>query len=242
MMFITVVAAVAIVAGGIASVAGFGIASVLTPLLASQADTKLAVAAVSIPHVIGTATRFWLMRHAVDWRVLKRFGVFSAVGGLAGALLHNWASSPALTILFGILLVVAGLSELTGLARRVRFEGWSAWVAGAVSGMFGGLVGNQGGIRSAALLGFDVPRDSFVATATAIGLLVDIARVPVYLATETAGLLVMRTLIVMATVGVLFGTLLGARVLGLIPEKMFRPLVSALIVALGVYMLWRGGA
>lgn len=35
---------------------------------------------------------------------------------------------------------------------------------------------NQGGIRTAALLGFDVPKEEFVATATAIGLFVDGAR------------------------------------------------------------------
>src|SRR5437899_12396609 len=57
-------------------------------------------------------------------------------------------------------------------------------IAGGVSGGFGGLVGNQGGIRSAAMLGLNVPRDAFVATATAIALMVDVARVPVYVFTE----------------------------------------------------------
>lgn len=70
-----------------AAVTGFGIGSLLTPLLALQVDTRLAVAAVSIPHVVGT---------------------------------------------------------------ELRFRGWVAWVAGAASGLLGGLVGNQGGIRSAA--------------------------------------------------------------------------------------------
>ena len=37
--------------GAVASVAGFGIGSVLTPAIAAVAGTKLAVAAVSIPHV-----------------------------------------------------------------------------------------------------------------------------------------------------------------------------------------------
>jgi hypothetical protein len=50
---------------------------------------------------------------------------------------------------------------------------------GAVSGVLGSLVGNQGGIRSLAMLGFDVPRRAFVATATAVGLIVDGARLPV---------------------------------------------------------------
>jgi hypothetical protein len=46
---------------------------------------------VSIPHVVGTAARFWLLRGQVDRRLLVRFGLTSAAGGLTGALLprHN---------------------------------------------------------------------------------------------------------------------------------------------------------
>jgi uncharacterized membrane protein YfcA len=39
-----------------------------------------------------------------------------------------------------VLLFVAG-SEFTGLARRMRFHGAVAWVAGAISGLLGGLWG-----------------------------------------------------------------------------------------------------
>src|ERR1041385_1987638 len=159
----------AIVAGAIASVAGFGIGSLLTPLLAVSVGTKLAVAAISIPHFIGTSIRFWRLRASVDRRVLRSFGITSAIGGLAGALLNAQLQSRALTIVFGALLIFVGISGVTGLAQRMRFHGALAWIAGAVSGMFGGLVGNQGGIRSAALLGFDLPRDAFIATATEIG-------------------------------------------------------------------------
>ena len=67
---------------------------------------------------------------------------------------------------------------------RARWGNRAAWIAGIVSGAFGGLVGNQGGIRTAAMLGFHIPRESFVATATAIALFVDGARLPVYLATQ----------------------------------------------------------
>lgn len=88
-----------------------------------------------------------------------------------------------LTIVFGALLLFAAASEVSGLARRMRFRGYVAWVAGAVSGLLGGLVGNQGGLRSAALPGFGLSKQSFVATATAVGLIVDGARMPVYLAT-----------------------------------------------------------
>jgi uncharacterized protein len=241
MLFTIVVAGAAAAAGAIASVAGFGIGSVLTPLLAARTGTKVAVAAVSIPHVVGTAVRFWLLRGHVDRRVLLWFGITSAAGGLGGALLHAYASSRALAIVFGCLLLFVGVSEFTGFMRHVRLGRRAAWVAGLVSGVLGGLVGNQGGIRSAALLGFDVDKQTFVATATAIGLIVDGARMPVYLVVERTALSQLWPTIAVAAAGVVAGTVAGARLLRRIPETVFRRLVAVMLLALGIWMLAAGG-
>jgi uncharacterized membrane protein YfcA len=241
-VFDLLVALAAAVAGSIAAVAGFGIGSLLTPLLALRFGTKLAVAVVSVPHFVGTAVRFSTLWRHVDRRVLIRFGVLSAAGGLAGALLNARVSSPALTIVFGLLLLFAGGSTLFGLTQKMHFGRKTAWLAGAVSGLFGGLVGNQGGIRSAALLGFDIEKESFVATATAIGLVVDGARMPVYVATQAHGMWQARTEIAVAIAGVVIGTVLGVRVLRRIPELWFRRAVAVLILLLGAYMLWSAAA
>ena len=235
MIFAVVLALVAVLAGAIASVAGFGIGSLLTPLLASQVELKVAVAAVSLPHIAGTALRYWRLRQHVDRHVLWSFGITSALGGLVGALLHGLATSPALTAVFAVLLIFAGIAGLTGLEARMRFRGTIAWIAGALSGLFGGLVGNQGGIRSAAMLGIGVPRGAFVATATATALFVDIARIPVYLLTQGKQVEGLWMLVVIAAIGVLAGTIVGDRLLRRIPERLFRPVVSLLILALGCY-------
>jgi len=98
-----VIFVVGLVAGSIASVTGFGIGSLLTPLLAVPMGTRLAVAAVAVPHVVGTALRFWRLDVSPDRHVLRSFGITSAGGGLVGALLHGWAGNPALTIVLGVL-------------------------------------------------------------------------------------------------------------------------------------------
>src|SRR5688500_800446 len=102
---------VAAVAAAIASVTGFGIGSLLTPTLGMAVGTKVAVAAVSLPHFIGTAIRFWLLRRDVDRAVLRRFGLASAAGGLTGALLHSRASTPALSVIFGGLLIFVAIDR-----------------------------------------------------------------------------------------------------------------------------------
>ena len=231
-----------IAAGAIAAISGFGIGSILTPLLAAWVGTKLAVALVSIPHFLGTALRFAVIRQHVNRRVLWSFGITSAAGGLIGALLHLWLRSVVLGYVLGVLLVFAGITGVTGLASRMRFGRTTAWIAGALSGMFGGLVGNQGGIRSAALLGFNLKRDEFVATATAIALLVDVFRMPVYAATQFDQIAGHGSLIAIATVGVVIGTLGGKWMLSRIPQNVFRMIVAWIILGLGVWMLAHPGA
>jgi uncharacterized protein len=231
---------IAMAAAAIASVAGFGIGSVLTPTFALRVPTNVAVAAVSIPHLVATAQRFWSMRQRVDRRVLASFGLTSAAGGLAGAALQRWTTSAWLTIVFGAVVSFVAVAELTGFARRMRFRGPVSWLGGALSGLLGGLIGNQGGIRSAALLGFDVQKETFVASATAIALIVDGARTPVYLMTQGREVLAIWPLVAIATGGAVVGTHVGRRVLARIPEPLFRRLVALLLALLGVAMLVKG--
>lgn len=239
MWFDTLLVLSAAVAGAIAAVTGFGIGSLLTPILALQLDSRLAVAAVSIPHVVGTALRFWLLQSAMDRRVLYGFGLTSAAGGLCGAVLQGEASNDSLTAIFGAVLVLAAVSELRGRARPMRFHGSWAWIAGAASGLLGGLVGNQGGIRSAALLGFGLTKQTFVGTATAIALFVDGARVPIYLATQYRQMERIWPRLVIMTVGVVLGTAVGSRALSQIPDQWFRYVLALVLMILGGSMLVR---
>lgn len=220
-----------------ASIAGFGIGSVLTPALAGTTGTKLAVALVSIPHAIGTAIRFWRFRRDVDWPVVRSFGVTSAAGGLTGALLNTWATSRALELVFGSLLILVGASQMTGYAKRWRLRGTLGWLGGALSGFFGGLVGNQGGIRTAAMLGLAIEKRQFVATTTAVALLIDAARVPIYLAVETAAIIRMWPALAITAGGVVIGTLFGERLLARVAERRFRTVVGALLLILGISFL-----
>src|SRR5439155_8184555 len=238
--FAVVAAVAAVIAGAIASISGFGIGSVLTPVVSTQFDVRLAIAMVSLPHLAGTFVRFLIVRMRIDRDVLLGFGAASAIGGLVGAALQTVVQSSALAIVFGLLLVFAGIGSLTGFAQRMRFSGRrSALVGGALSGLLGGLVGNQGGIRAAALLGFDVEKEAFVATATAVALIVDGARIPVYLATQGADLVPYWPLIVLLAAGAVVGTVLGGWTLRRISDAVFRRVVGVLLLVLGVYTLSR---
>jgi uncharacterized membrane protein YfcA len=235
----TVVALVAVVAGMVASVVGFGIGSLLTPTLAVGMGMKLAVAAVSVPHLVATLYRYWLVRGEVDPYVFRGFGVSSAVGSLVGAYVGLFAQADWLALLLAALLLFVGVGGLTGWTERMRFRGDSRYLAGLLSGMFGGLVGNQGGVRSAALLGFDLSKSAFVATATASGVIVDLVRMPVYGVAYGRELLGHWPVVLVAVAGCLAGTLLGRSVLARVPQAAFRRVVCWVLVATAVFVVVR---
>ena len=236
-MFLGLMLIVGIAAGAVAAVSGFGIGSLLTPAFAIYTGTKLAIAAAAIPHLLGSALRVWILRKDIDYKILWGFGIASAVFGLTGALLHNFIGGRMLTFMFGVILVFAGGMGITGLAEKMQFKGAAAWAAGAFSGFLGGMVGNQGGIRSAAMLGLNVPKRAFVATASAVSIMVDGVRIPVYIANQSEKLLGIWPYIAGAGAAVIIGTLAGQKLLTFIPERFFKRVVAAIVLFLGVIMI-----
>ena len=241
-MFLLVILLVAIAAGATASVVGFGIGSLLTPLVATRLGMPLAVALVAIPHALATGLRCWRLRAAIDWQVLRSFGVVSALGGLAGAAAYTALGSRGLTVALGILLLLTAFATLTGWAARWTPHGPVVWLLGLASGAFGGLAGNQGGLRAAALGPFRLAPAAFVATATATGLLVDAARLPVY-AIDLARMSRLPgefgPYVAVASAGVLIGTIWGERILFGLSRDRFRVVLGAAIGLLGGWLLVR---
>ena len=120
----------------------------MTPLLAIKFGTTTAVALVTLPHAAATAVRCWRLRAHVDRTVLMRFGLLSAAGALAGALIYTRLGAGTLTRVLGGLLLLTAVAQLTGWASRWQPQGPVVAVLGLVSGFFGGIAGNQGGLRS----------------------------------------------------------------------------------------------
>ena len=237
--FLGLIALVSFVAGATASIVGFGIGSLLTPLVAARFGTDLAIAAIALPHLSGGLLRGWRLRHFLDRRVLVRFGVLSAIGGLIGALVFAQLAPAALGRVLGALLVLTAAAGMTGWSERWKPSGPLVWVLGALSGFFGGVVGNQGGLRAAALSAFGLKPTVFVATSTVIGVMIDLVRTPVYLYRAGGELVHLWPLVAMAVDRVLAGTLVGERLLVGLSRERFRQIISIAVGLLGLWFLFR---
>jgi uncharacterized membrane protein YfcA len=234
--FAALVALVSVIGGAMTAVAGAGTGSTLVPLFGTQFDFKLAVAAVTLPHLAATTTRTLQLWRHIDRALFLRFGIVCAVASLGGAILQSRISSPVITYAFAVLLIIAGVLGLTGQLERRRTGRSAAWLAGAASGFFGGLAGEQGGFRAVALLGFKLDKEAFVATGAAVGAVIDLVRMPVYWARQWDDLGQTWALTAIATAGAVIGIFAGQRLLRRIPQARFARVVSGVILAVGVLL------
>jgi hypothetical protein len=175
----------AVLAGAIASIAGFGIGSVLTPVVrrSSTCDSRSRscrfptsplrsfVSFSSEPTSTEKCSSDSAPRaRSVGWSV-RPFRPWSRARFWPRSSVYCWSSR-----------VWAASPDSRSACGSPR-AGPRSSVARS-PGLLGGLVANQGEVPAAALLGFDVEREAFVATATAVTRIVDGARVPVYLVTQ----------------------------------------------------------
>src|SRR3990170_1059307 len=207
---IIIPAVTAFLAAALTLMTGFGLGTILTPVFLLFYDVKIAILIVAIVHFLNNLLKFSLFSRHLNTDILKRFGVLAITGAFIGAFLQGMMNSDAVKVLLGISLIFLGLKEASGLGEKARLPKKIDFIGGFLSGLLGGLVGNQGAIRSVYLLNYNIPKEAFIATASTIALLIDLTRVPVYLISYSRQLkenwLMLLGLVVVAYLGTLAGS------------------------------------
>ena len=67
--------------------------------------------------------------------------------------------------------------------------------------------------------------------------MVDITRIPVYLVMQGEQILSIWKLILIDPIGVMIGTAAGTWILRKIPEKIFKKVVAAIVILVGIFVL-----
>lgn len=225
---------ITLLASVITLISGFGLGTILTPAFALFYDVKLAILLVAIVHIFNNIFKFFLFRRDVDIVILRRFGMLSVVGAIAGALLQGSLHAGTVKILLGILLVILGTLEFLPHKASYRLPRSIDVSAGFFSGFLGGLVGNQGAIRSAYLLNYELSKEAFIGTATVIALLIDATRIPIYFTTHTEYLAGVRFELLLVVVVAFLGTFIGKKFLKQISTELFKKIVALFVILMGI--------
>ncbi|MBI2366179.1 MAG: sulfite exporter TauE/SafE family protein [Deltaproteobacteria bacterium] len=215
---------------------GFGLGTLLTPLFVLFYDIKIAVLLVAVVHFSNNLFKLGLFFRHLDLAILKRFGALSIAGAFVGSLLQAELQSGTLKIGLGILLVILGTVEFLpprfSWSLPKRFDP----LGGFLSGLLGGVLGNQGAVRSAYLLNYSLSKEAFVATATIIACLIDATRIPIYLLSYSSEIAMAWPYLAATTLAAFLGTLIGKWLLDIVSLGAFRRVVAGSVVVVGVAM------
>lgn len=221
----------------IGTVSGFTSSVFFVPLAGMMFDFETTLVLTGILYIFSAASKVYLFRQSIDWKVTLKIGLPSVLMVLVSAQLNNVLDVKYAELAMGIFLIT--FAVLFFLKKNLRFKPTlqNAIGSGAVAGFLSGLIGISGPIRAAALTAFGLKKDMFMGTSAAIDFPLDLVRTSVYIAN---GYLAARFLwfIPFLLVAAYAGSFIGKLLLDKIPETIFKRYILALIFVMGVILLY----
>ncbi|MDR7867288.1 MAG: sulfite exporter TauE/SafE family protein [Sporomusaceae bacterium] len=218
---------------------GFGVGTIMMPVMTLFFDVKVAIFLAAIVHFFNNVSRLILYRSEVNWGVIKRFGVVSIIGAFVGSFGQIYLDGAWLKTGVGVFLTSYALLTLIPGKITIKLPRSIDFVGGFLSGLVGGLIGNQGAIRSLYLLGYGLQKQELIVSAALIAVIIDSTRIPVYAYANFQYL--QENIVLMATVvaAAILGTVAGSRILPKVSYDLFKKIILVGVLVLGVLMTLR---
>lgn len=254
-MMLFVISLCAFLASLLTLYSGFGLGTLLMPIVAIFFPVPIAIAITAFVHFMNNVFKLILLRKNIHWGVTFKFGLPAILAAIPGAWLltylaampplasyyffHILAVVKPLKMIVGILLIIFATLEWRTIGKGSFFSAKWLPVGGLISGFFGGLSGQQGAFRTPFLLHAGLTKEQFVGTNAGIAVLVDSTRLLVYGFTFHSILDYQLNLVfIIATVIAAFlGTALGVKGLKKITFIFIQRLVAVLLYLLGTLLL-----
>lgn len=253
-MEILVVSFAALIAAGLTLFSGFGLGTLLMPVVALFFPVEIAIAITAIVHLANNVFKIGLLGKNADRSVLLKFGFPAIIFAMLGALLlGSLSAAPAifqyqlfetqmrvslLPLVVGLLILSFVILELSSRFSSLALDKKYLPFGGMISGFFGGLSGHQGAFRSMFLLKSGLTKEEYVATSAMLAVMVDLSRSVIYGWRMPANYYdVDMTLIVAATVSAFIGSYVGKKLLKKVTIRSIQLLVSVLLVVVALSMI-----
>ncbi len=252
-MDILIIAIAALLASCLTLFSGFGLGTLLMPVVAIFFPLDIAIGITAIVHFANNLFKLGLVGWQANRDVVLRFGAPAVIAALLGALLLGQLStlSPLLTysvsgtaltvapvkLVIGLVIIAFVVLEVSPRFATMSFGRHYLPLGGALSGFFGGLSGHQGALRSMFLLKAGIGKEQFIATGVVLAVMVDLTRMLIYgWDAGTVQSNVDWLLVGVATLSAFVGAFIGARLVKKLTIRTIQTIVSALlvIVALGL--------
>ncbi|MAU64008.1 MAG: hypothetical protein CMC38_06690 [Flavobacteriaceae bacterium] len=233
---------------------GFGLGTILTPVMLLYFPVEIAIAFTGIVHFSNNIFKLFIIGKNVSKEVLIKFGFPAIIAAFFGSLLLFYIDEnsivysiningilrevSAVKFVISLLLIMFAIIDLVPFFNNLKFEKKSLPIGGILSGFFGGLTGNQGALRSAFLIKIGLEKKVFVATTVVISSLVDMTRLGVYASNLVSiNLSDYFALGFFSIISGIIGSIIGNKLLKKVTIEFIRFLVAILILVIAFGLL-----
>ena len=216
---------------------GFGVGTIMMPVMALFFDVKVAILLAAIVHIFNNISRIVLYYRHLRWEIVRRFGVVSILGAFVGSFAQLTVDSSWLKNGVGLFLALFALLSLRPGLINWKLPAVIDIAGGFLSGLIGGLIGNQGAIRSLYLLNYKLEKQELIVSAALIAVVIDLTRIPVYAYANYRYLTDNFLLLALVILASIAGTLVGSRILPQVSSELFKRIILVAVLLLGVLML-----
>jgi len=236
-MEIFYIALLTLIAATIGTITGFGTSTIMIPVLVIFLSPVETIFLVAIIHWFGDIWKVALFRKGIDFKLISLFGIVGLVTSYIGASISLGTNEEILLRLLGVFLAGYSVFLIFKSKFKVHAVPVTALSGGALSGFFAGMFGIGGAIRSMFLSAFDLPKAVYIATAGAIGLMVDVTRIITYfIGGVTLSEQLWRGLLVFIPVSFV-GANIAKKFVDKIPQEKFRKVIAVFLFAIGLKLI-----
>ncbi len=231
------IALLTLLASTIGTLAGFGISTIMVPVLLIILPLPQTLLLVGVIHWFNDVWKIILFREGIRWKLFLAFGLPGILTSFIGSSLSLRISREILSRALGVFLIAYVLFIIFNRTFKLSQKLSVAVSGGALTGFFAGIFGIGGEINAVALSAFNLKKAVYVATAGAISFMIDSTRIATYIRggiglepAILAGFLIFIPLS-------LIGAMLGKRGIEKIPQEKFRNFVAVFIFLFGLKLV-----
>ena len=233
-LLITILTAIATIIG---TITGFGISTVMIPILLLSYPLGQTLLLVGIIHLFGNLWKVILFGHDFQWKLVLLFGIPGIIASYIGASFIINTSQQILSRILGAFLIAYVLWLFLNKSFQIKQTMVTQISGGALSGFLAGIFGIGGAVRAAFLSAFNLPKAVYISTAGAIALFVDTTRLTKYL---TEGIRLEQRILWTLPLFIIVSFLsayIAKRILKFIPQNHFRAVVVVLLFIIALKLL-----
>jgi uncharacterized membrane protein YfcA len=224
---------VAFIAAALASVAGFGTATMTIPFLAWIIGIKQAIILIAFFHGFSNLFKLIMLKRAVNVRIMFYYGIPAIITAIIGAYLLDVVAPEEIGLGIGIFLILFAIYSFVNPSRPLPEKDYILASGGLISGFTAGLIGLGGAIRGAFLISTRINKETYIATSAAIALFTDIARTTTYVLRGSLDSQYYWFIPLLIIIG-FAGTKLGVKLLKHLPELIVKRVVLVTLVLVSI--------